>query len=31
MSRQKWTTPVGTRYTLYQDILKFPIDIVSDY
>lgn len=24
MSRQKWTTPTGTRYTLYQDMLSQP-------
>lgn len=24
MARQKWTTPAGTRYTLYQDMLTMP-------
>lgn len=29
MSRQKWTTPAGTRYTLYQDILSQPHVMVA--
>lgn len=29
MSRQKWTTPAGTRYTLYQDILSNPHVMVA--
>lgn len=29
MSRQKWTTPAGTRYTLYQDMLAQPHLLVA--
>lgn len=29
MARQKWTTPAGTRYTLYQDILSQPHVMVA--
>lgn len=29
MSRQKWTTPAGTRYTLYQNILSQPHVMVA--
>lgn len=29
MRRQKWTTPAGTRYTLYQDILSNPHVMVA--